>query len=281
MNVRERQNDQRSLDRLVAQRLLYRHVKSVESVRLVSMLVVAGLLLWGLAAGGGPFSHAAVVVVVLLWFVDQAVLVPLAGRMKEEAAAVQEDFDCFVLDMPWPEHTGIEQPTKDRVDELARKGNAIAAVREGLRDWYGGDDILTDATALRLNCQRTNSRWDSRLRKEWLIFICSVCAVLVAICLCVGMVNGVSLLEVILTMAAGLRLLAWLWMEIRAQLIAKGRMEKLHRFLSLAETRMGPMSLCDARLVQTAIFEHRRTCPTVPDWFYRFRLKAHEKTKQG
>ena len=281
MDVRTRQNGRRSLDRLVAQRLLYRRVKSVESARQVSMLVVAVVLLWGLAAGGGPLGHAAVVIVVLLWFIDQAILVPFAGRMKEEAAAFQEDFDCFVLDLPWPEYAGFERPTQDRVNELAKKGNAIVAVREGLHDWYGGDDIPADAMAARLSCQRINSRWDSRLRKEWLVFLCCVCAVAITLGLGVGLLDGISLLDVILTVAAGLRLLAWLWMEIRAQLIAKKRMENLHRYLSRAGTRVGSMSLCDVRLVQTALFEHRRTCPTVPDWFYRSRLKAHEAIEWG
>ena len=154
MNVRERQNNQWSMDRLVAQRLLYRHVKTVENWRLVSMLVVAVLLLWGLAAEGGHISQVATVIVVFLWFVDQVALVPLAGQMKKEAAIIQEDFDCFVLDIPWPEHGGVKRPTQDRVNELVRKGEKIATVRKGLEDWYGGDEIPAEALAARLHCQR-------------------------------------------------------------------------------------------------------------------------------
>lgn len=281
MSIRERQNDQRSLDRLVAQRLLYRHVKTIENWRLVSVLVTAGLLLWGLAEAGETFSQVATVIVVLLWFVDQVVMVRYAGRMKEEAAAIQEDFDCFVLDIPWPEHSGVDRPTQDRVNELARKGGKLAAVWKGLENWYGRDVIPADALAARLYCQRTNCRWDGRLRKEWMGSIYCVLAVLGVVCFGVAVLVGVSLLKVVLVAAAGLRLLAWLWMELQAQSVAKTRMRNLHGYLSRADTQAGPMTLCDVRLVQAAIFEHRRTCPTVPDWFYRFRKKGHEAMEQG
>ena len=276
MNIRERQNDQWSLDRLIAQRFLYRQAKRVESWRLLSVIVVAGLLLWGLAAEGGPISQVATLIVVLLWFLDQVVLVPLTGRIKAEAATIQEDFDCFVLDIPWSEHGGVERPTQDRVNELARKGRKLAAVKKGLEDWYGGDEIPAEALAARLHCQGLNCRWDGRLRKEWIASVCFVLAVLGVVGLVVAALVGVSLLDVVLAAAAALRLVAWLWMELRAQSVAKSRMEKLQGYLSRADWRSGQMNLCDVRLAQALIFEHRRSCPAVPDWFYRFRRKAHE-----
>ena len=281
MSIRERQNDQRSLDRLIAQRFLYRRVKSVENWRLVSMAAVGGLLLWGLAAEGGLCSQLATILVVLLWFVDQGVLVGCAGGMKEEAATIQEDFDCFVLDIPWPDHIWVEQPTQDRVNELTRKGSKLAAVREGLEDWYGSVDIPADPLAARLHCQRANCRWDSRLRREWVRSISIVVGGVVAVGLAVAAFVDISLFEVVLAAAAGLRLLTWLLVEFRAQSVAKKRMEKLHGYLSRAEFQIGQMTLCDVRLLQTAIFEHRRTCPTVPDWFYRFKRKAHEAVDRG
>ena len=281
MSIRERQNHERSLDRLVAQRFLYRQVKSVENCRLISVVIVAGLLLWGLAAEGGPCSQLATIIVVLLWFVDQVVLVRCAGRMKEEAATIQEDFDCFVLDIPWPEHASVARPTQDRIKELAGKGTRSGVAREEFADWYDGDDIPADPIAAQLHCQRINCRWDGRLRKEWIGSIVSVVVVLGVACVAVGTLAGVSLLEVVLAVAAGLRLLAWLSMERRTQSVAREHMEKLHGYLSRADMQIGQMTLCDVRLVQAAIFEHRRACPTVPDWFYRFRRKAHEEMVRG
>ncbi len=75
MDIRERQNRPWSLERLVAQRWLYSRAKRVENWRLVSVLAVVGLLLLDLAVDAELYSQLATMVVVVLWFLDQAVLV--------------------------------------------------------------------------------------------------------------------------------------------------------------------------------------------------------------
>ena len=92
---------------------------------------------------------------------------------------------------------------------------------------------------------------------------------------------GVSLLGVVLAAAAGLRLVAWLAMEVRAQSVARKRVKGLHGFLSRLGPQTGGRTLCDSRLVQARLFEHRRLSPTVPDWFYRLRRTAHEALEVG
>ena len=281
MDVRSRQNSERSLDRLAAQRFLYRQVKTVENWRLVLVLVVAGLLLTGLTVKPAPFSQGATMAVVLLWFVDQVVLVRSAGRKKEEAAAIQEDFDCIVLDMPWPKHLGVARPTNDRVAELKKKASGAGVTRNELADWYCADDIPVEAVAARLHCQRINCHWDERLRREWICLVKFVVGAFAVVGVVLGVVVGVTLLTVVLGVAAGIRLLAWLLLEQRAQSLAKERVKNLHEYLSRAEVDMGQITLCDVRLTQAAIFEHRRVCPTVPEWFYNNRSKAYEGKEQG
>ena len=280
MDIRERQNRRWSLERLVAQRWLYGRAKKVENWRLMSVLAVAGLLLLGLAVEAELYSQLATMIVVVLWFLDQAIMVRLVDGMKEEAAAIQEDFDCFVLNLPWPEHSGVERPTDDRVKELTRLAGGGEAPPE-LIDWYGGEDIPVEATEARMHCQRANCRWDGRLRKEWICTVVSVVSALAAVGLIVAVLAGVSLLETVLATAAILRLAAWLLTEFRAQSAARRRMERLRGFLSRAGEQAGKLTLCDIRLVQASIFEHRRFCPLVPDWFYRFRRTAHESLERG
>ncbi len=281
MDIRERQNCQRSLERLVAVGWLYGRVKKVEGWRLVFIVGVAGLLLSGLAVEADAYSRVAAIVVVLLWCIDQAVLVACADRMKEEAAAIQEDFDCFVLGLPWPEHCGVGRPTDDRVRDLATMAGGRGEQREELADWYGRDGIPEEPLSARLYCQRTNCRWDERLRKEWICAIRSFAGGSLAVGLVVAALAGVSLLGVVLAAAAGLRLVAWLAMEVRAQSAARKRMKELHGFLSRPGAQTGRLTLCDSRLVQARLFEHRRLSPTVPDWFYRLRKTDHEAMEPG
>ena len=87
-------------------------------------------------------------------------------------------------------------------------------------------------------------------------------------------------MELVLFISAALRALAWLTVEFREQSDAKKRAGRLHQYLS-HEGQDRQMSMCDVRLVQDAIFEHRRLCPMVPDWFYRRRRGPHHQLEHG
>ena len=100
MDIRERQNRQQSLDRLAAQRWLYGRAKRVENWRLVSVVAVSVVLVVGLVVEPELYGQLATMIVVGLWFLDQAVLVRCGDGTKKEAAAIREDFDCLVLDLP-------------------------------------------------------------------------------------------------------------------------------------------------------------------------------------
>lgn len=281
MGIQERQNSERSRERLVAKRWLYSRVKVVEGWRLAFVMVVAAVALAGLGMDSDEFSRVATVVIVLLWGVDQAVLTRCAERRKEEAAAIQEDFDCFVFDLPWPEYSGVERPRDDRVRELERMVGKRSRARKGLADWYGRDDIPEEAVAARLHCQRMNCRWDKRLRREWACFLRLSAGSVLATGLVVAALGGASLLQVVLVAAGALRLFAWLVVEDRAQAAARNRVDALHGFLSLVGMQAGGLTLCDVRLVQARLFEHRRLSPTVPEWFYWWRKPAHERMERS
>lgn len=90
---------------------------------------------------------------------------------------------------------------------------------------------------------------------------------------------GVSVMEFVLLTAAALRVLTWLAVEFREHSAAKKRMGGLHRYLSRQDCN-GQVSMCEIRLLQDAIFRHRRSCPVVPDLFYRLRSKTHERLER-
>ena len=274
--IRNRQNSAWALNRLAAQRFLYGQAKCVEGLRLALILLVGALLLVSLAVAAEPFSEWATMAVVFLWFVDQVALVPWVGHKREEAATIQEDFDCLVLDIAWPDHLGVGRPTEDRVKVLAKRADKVGVDRKELVDWYRPDKIAKEPLRGRLDCQRLNCDWDNRLRREWLCLVRFTVWMLVAAGVVVGVAMEITLLEVVLAVAAAIRLLAWLLLEQRAHSAGQKRMEILHGYLSRAEADGGPRTMSEVRLVQAAIFDHRRTCPSVPDWFYWVRRTAYE-----
>ncbi len=193
----EWQNSGWALDGLAARRLLYRQVKSTENWHLALILLVAALLLAGMAVEAGPFSQGVMVAVVLLWTFDQVLMVRRVGDKKEEAATIQEEFDCHVLDIPWPDHIGVARPTGDRVRVLVESAQRAGMEREDLADWYRPADIPGDPLKARLHCQRVNCHWDSRLRREWMC--CSKFAVggTVALGIVLGAIAEIDLLKVL------------------------------------------------------------------------------------
>ena len=279
--IQKRQNDEWSLKKLAAQRYLYQQAKITENWRLVSVLFVAGVLVIGLAVKSDVFDQWATVTVVLMWLIDQEVMMRRVTKKKEEAAAIQEDFDCFVLDLPWPDHLGITRPIKDRVKELSKRAAQADLSEEKLKNWYYPDGIPSDEIAARLHCQKINCHWDSRLRGEWIrlvrIFVISLLVVGVVL----AIVFEMTFLNVLLLLATGIRLLAWLFMEQHAHSFAEKRIKHLHKHLSQPDSKDSQMALCDVRLVQAALFDHRRVCPNVPDWFYRIKKKTYEEMVRG
>jgi len=274
LDIAEQQNSTPALQRLAAQRWLYRKAKTAQAGRLASAVAAVVLLLPVSFIESALYSQVATMAVVLLWFVDQALLVPWADRKKQEAAAIREDFDCIVLDLPWPEYASVDRPTDDRVKELAIAASWSEA--RGLAGWYSVADIPADPVAARLHCQRANCRWDARVRRDWVLFVKCVAGVVAAVGLVAASLAGVTLLALVLAVAAGLRLLAWLLTEVGAQSAARQRMETLHGLLSRLGEQASELKSRDVRRVQARIFEHRRLSPTVPEWFFERRKRAYE-----
>ena len=110
MSIQEKQNHPESLAKLAAQRLLYQRAKWMRNIGMALILLIA---IGGLAASvmeNQSFGHFFPLIALAMWFVDQQVLKRKEIAFKTEAATIQEDFDCFVLDLPWPSHKGSSVP---------------------------------------------------------------------------------------------------------------------------------------------------------------------------
>ena len=276
MSIQERQNQPESLAKLAAQRLLYQRAKWMRNIGIVLILAVAILGLVASVVEDQGFSHFIPLIALIMWFLDQEVLKRKESKSKTEAATIQEGFDCFVLDLPWPSHKGIQHPTPDRVKQLAIKAESKPKVSEGLRDWYSPDAIPNDPILSKIHCQRINCWWDVSLRCRWSnvlkvgfwIFAISV--------LCLSVSTGITVAKFIAIIASNIRILAWGLGEIKNQAETIERIDRIHRYLSSFSDENSP-SPSDIRGIQDEIFEHRRSNPPVPDWFYWRKRDSQEQ----
>lgn len=275
MSIQEKQNTPESLAKLVAKGVLYRRAKWVRNLSFLLVALVGILVISALAVENATFSQVVTFVALTTWFLDQIVLKSWESALKKEAATIQEEFDCFVLDLSWPEHKGIDHPTDDRIKHLAAITGNTSKVNDNLKNWYTPKSI-PDAPALtKVDCQRMNCWWDVNLRRKWKTGLIVVGCFFVMLTILVAVVTGTLVAELITLVTSNLRILAWGIGEIQAQSAAIEHAGRLHGYLSSFSDKKRP-SASNIRSVQDEIFEHRRSNPPVPDWLYRWNRDVQE-----
>ncbi|MDD2750730.1 MAG: S-4TM family putative pore-forming effector [Acidithiobacillus sp.] len=267
MNIQERQNLPEALEKLAAQRLLYRRAKLVRNVGMLMVLVIAVLALIGAVVQNKDFNYGVTLAALFTWFFDQFFLKEMEGKNKREAAAIQEDFDCAVLDIPWPAHKRAKRPTHDRIRQLAVQANKNPEIVKKLRDWYTPSAIPEDKTQAQIHCQRVNCWWDVDLRKRWRAILSIAFWAFVVIAILLAIVSGITVAKFVALVASGLRILAWGIGELKGQDSAIKNIQEIHEMLNgVREDK--DITVTQIRCFQDEIFDHRRTNPPVPEWFF-------------
>ena len=215
-------------------------------------------------------------VVIIAWFVDQLILKRIESALKTEAATIQEEFDCFVLDLSWPKHKGIQRITPDRLRQLDLKVKSKPDGYKGLFDWYTPETIPLDPTRAKIHCQKMNCWWDVSLRRTWRNVLYALYATLLALALVLGIGTGITVGKFIAIAASFIRVLAWGIAEVMNQEEAGQHVDRVHRYLSSLATQE-EIFPSDIRSVQDEIFEHRRSNSPVPDWLYKLRRDDQER----
>ncbi len=275
MSIQKKQNLPESLEKLAAQRFLYGRAKKMRNISLLLILLVAVLGLVASVSEKQDFLQYVPVLTLLIWFLDQQFFKRRESGYKTEAATIQEDFDCFVLDLPWPLHKGLQRPTPERVRQLAAVVASKPEVLEKLKNWYAPEAILEGPVLSRVRCQRMSCWWDVNLRRRWSTVLKWSFWVFAVLVLSLSVVIGITVLKLIAVIASNIRILAWGLGEVNDQDEAVARTGRIHRYISnLCGEK--EISLNDVRRIQDEIFEHRRLNPPVPDWFYWFGLDRQE-----
>ena len=267
MSIQERQNLPESLDKLAAQRLLYRRAKIVRNFGMLLAFVIAIMALVGAFIQSKDFSYGVAFTALFTWFLDQFVLKEIEAKSKREAAAIQEDFDCVVLDIPWPRHKREKRPTHDRVKQLATLARKNPDIAKNLEDWYTPDGLPEAEALAKVHCQRMNSWWDINLRKRWRTVLTVSFWAFVAVAILVSIFTGITVAKFMALVVSTLRILAWGITELKGQGTAIKNVQGIHQMLDEVETESS-ITPGQIRCFQDEIFEHRRTNPPVPEWFF-------------
>jgi hypothetical protein len=267
--IAQLQNEPVALRLLAGQRRLYAWAKRVLAIQVIVVVAGPGILL--LLENTVPaFKVWGALLGLLFSIVDIALFEPVKTSLQRKAAAVQELFDCRVLDLDWPALKGSPPDLEDAPPPSSSPDVA------GLRDWYPpGLDSLPIYVA-RVICQRSNRWWDAKLRRFYRVGLLALVLVASAAVTALGLLRHLSLADFVLSfMAPILPLLLWGIRQAQRQGEAANRLDHLKTFGDrlwneiCARALAAGQASANSRLFQDEIFEHRQRSPLVFDWFYR------------
>lgn len=177
-----RQNEEKAIAMLAAQRQLYNDAKKLGTISIVLSVwlpFAMALILLFLPEESICKNVSYILAIVSMLFsfvVDKHI-----NDKKKLAAFIQQKFDVYVYNMPWDERIfGKQKNVNQDIVTYSKRIIENSDKKERLYNWYtptvDNRDLLTSI----LLCQRENLSWDVGLRKRYrlssiimIVFLCS------------------------------------------------------------------------------------------------------------
>jgi hypothetical protein len=169
-NINAKQNEQKQLERLAAQREIYSFAKRIYLLQ-ICLTVIAPIILFIVSSIWDCILTYSALFGVIVFILDGILLIPIIKEQKLKAAKIQELFDCEVLDLDTSPLKVVNDVT---VEEILLNYNAHSKIKtniEKIRDWYPTNIQSLPISIARIICQRANCWWDSKLRVRYSNFL--------------------------------------------------------------------------------------------------------------
>lgn len=278
------QNQPLQIKRLAAQREIYAGAKKLQAAQTVlAAIAVLGTLL---AAAWSALQPALTVYGVVLTVVD-ALLGRQVKAAKEQAAKIQELFDCDVQQLDWNDVRLGEKPEMESVIDTATRHLATNEAAAGLTDWYTVGIGELPIWVGRLVCQRENVGWDNRLRRSYATLVTTTFAVGVLLIVAAAAVAwqrfGSSVGLLITYASLAFPAIKFGFKHVLEAHVAAKQLADLQASASRLWHAAVDRQLTDvtathkARLFQDCLFDHRRASPLIYDWVYQRYRDPHQK----
>lgn len=280
---------------LAAQRALYNDVRRMQLMRAIVTVVIpvfASLsrILLNVPSiyrnvGWKPEAWMLPSLGVFMVAIDQFLLSDRLGSNQHLASAIQEQFDCDVLGIPWNRVICGRPPSKEDVVTHARRLNS--AEHSKLRDWYATpyEAVLPHAVLAAL-CQRSNISWDQSERKYY-INRAIVAGTVTAVLLVTIAVIQNSTLRTFMSVVSGMLPVA---LFLRNEVVNNQRaVLRLTAMRDTVESTWGLFMQTQfdtyrietiSRQLQDLIYQHRAQAPVLPKWVYA-RVRTREESKMA
>lgn len=258
--------------RLAAQARLYSDVKRDQAIR-ASAAVALGALAASLSLLRQGKSIGVVAGIALLFL--NGLLMHRERRRAALAAAIQEDFDCLVLQLPWNDVLFRHRPTGQEI--------ASAAARyagERTQDWYpatGGLRRPLDVVV----CQQSNVGWGAPVHRAWAWSVIAIVVAVAALQVAIWWAANLDATDGLDALVAPFLATYWEAFEAARRNFesAREKEECQQRILDDWAAALAGADLREdqCRRYQDAIAHIRRHNAQVPDWFDERLRDANER----
>jgi hypothetical protein len=274
----EKENQQKNIERLAAQKEMYFTAKRLFFAQfIVTVVITIALALAAVALSAfrsttdlnwvrGSYGVMAAIV-------DLFLLNHFINQLRQRAAAIQELFDCDVLDLEWNNVCVGEKPKPEEIKKYADKHLKRVKSYDKLKTWYAETIKEVDGAAAKVICQRSNFAYDSTIRKSFLYWLVGIAlAILVVVVVISLAINEQTRAVVSMSLFPILPILVFLGK------LAKEHHGSLHNLESLkssivslwSDVLKGTARDVDTtiRQIQDKIYQNRKSSPLIPEWFY-------------
>jgi hypothetical protein len=283
--ISQDQNMPRQLERLAAQRYLYSVAKRILigqfSLDLVSPIVLAVIV--ALFPGFGMYGAS---IALLIWISD-FYLENLQSSKREQAAGIQELFDCELLKLPCPDLIARHIPDTVEIMESAERYERSDPTYKALKDWYSPEVDKLPLYLARLVCQRANCLWDVQLRRKYLQYVMTTFFIISTIVMTIALIKVLTVDDFLLFLVTPLLpAIGWVIREGRGQNETIRRKDELKRYAEELWTdaiqKRVPVAEIErkSRGLQDQIYNNRYNNPLILDAFYKY-LRPKSETQMN
>ncbi len=275
-SISERQNSDRNITRLAAQRQLYSEIGVLDSIAFIFAVIIPLVctVVQEVFSDLEWIRNASCIISIVMLGIS--VSISSSRKQKRDlAASIQQEFDIDVFQMPWDNKLFGAQ--KDLNCEIVEKSTKILRNKgqsDKLKNWYtSAVDSLPQLKAIEA-CQRENISWDVKLRARyrrtaWIALILVVFAPLI-----IGLIKEQSISYLLMKILIILPILNWIKDLIAGLSEDIKRIESIKRaLLSTEEKQMEQL-----QIIQKDIYQNRKAAVKIPNWFYEI-FKDNDEDK--
>lgn len=284
MSINKRQNSELNLKRLAAQRQLYSDAKKLMHIQ----FTISGIVLMILAVIGNVIDdqYAVYIVITAIFcaIIDELFISKRVDGLKQNAANIQEEFDCEVLQIPENHLKYRLGSTLEKTQEYSKKYLVKHDDYDLFKNWYPGIDGDEDRST-KIKCQKTNCWWNQNLREKYSAFLIlstiSIFVVLLIVVLLKDITLNGFIMSVLSPIIPGVVLVYKIIRDNKKTISnlnhTKSKLDEIMEKLKSKSEYPDGQFQSDVRCLQDLIFDIRVTSPLIADKFYFWYRERYEE----